>query len=99
MRRLRRPRQAMQETRAAVLIAVMTQPAPTVRSICEATGIRSTSTCHEHLKTLRREGLVDWDDNHGRGGQHSRRGTLRPKLEVVAIDRSLLVTPGRTMAS
>lgn len=31
---------------------------PTVREICEATGLHSTSSVHAHLKTLEREGYI-----------------------------------------
>ena len=31
---------------------------PTVREICAATGLRSTSTVHAHLKTLERMGYI-----------------------------------------
>ena len=31
---------------------------PSVREICEATGIKSTSTVHAHLKTLERDGYI-----------------------------------------
>ena len=31
---------------------------PTVREICRATGLKSTSSVHAHLKTLEREGYI-----------------------------------------
>jgi repressor LexA len=31
---------------------------PTVREICQATGLKSTSSVHAHLKTLEREGYI-----------------------------------------
>ncbi|MBN1777416.1 MAG: transcriptional repressor LexA [Clostridiales bacterium] len=34
---------------------------PSVREICEATGLRSTSTVHAHLKRLERRGLISRD--------------------------------------
>ena len=34
---------------------------PTVREICNATGLRSTSTVHAHLKTLERLGYISRD--------------------------------------
>ncbi len=34
---------------------------PTVREICAATGLRSTSTVHAHLKTLERMGYISRD--------------------------------------
>ncbi len=36
---------------------------PSVREICNATGLRSTSTVHLHLKTLEERGLIERD--HG----------------------------------
>ncbi|HPJ03198.1 MAG TPA: transcriptional repressor LexA [Candidatus Limiplasma sp.] len=34
---------------------------PSVREICEATGLRSTSTVHAHLKRLERRGMISRD--------------------------------------
>ena len=34
---------------------------PSVREICEATGLRSTSTVHAHLKRLEKKGLITRD--------------------------------------
>lgn len=34
---------------------------PTVREICRATGLKSTSSVHAHLKTLEREGYISRD--------------------------------------
>lgn len=34
---------------------------PTVREICAATGLKSTSSVHAHLKTLEREGYISRD--------------------------------------
>jgi repressor LexA len=34
---------------------------PSVREICEATGLRSTSTVHAHLKRLEKKGLISRD--------------------------------------
>ena len=34
---------------------------PSVREICEATGLRSTSTVHAHLKRLEKRGLISRD--------------------------------------
>lgn len=39
---------------------------PTVREICNATGMRSTSTVHAHLKTLERLGLITRDPHLNR---------------------------------
>ncbi len=71
------PPEALSDRRAAVLMAVIAQPRPTVRSICKATGGLSTSTVHAHLEAWRDEGLVTWDDD--------RRGTLRANVEVRVV--------------
>ena len=34
---------------------------PTVRDICEAVNLKSTSSVHAHLSTLERNGLIRWD--------------------------------------
>lgn len=39
---------------------------PTVREICRATGLRSTSTVHAHLKTLEKLGLITRDEGLNR---------------------------------
>lgn len=39
---------------------------PTVREICAATGLRSTSSVHAHLKTLEKLGLISRDAKHNR---------------------------------
>ena len=46
--------------------------APTIREICEGTGIRSSSTVHLHLETLEDEGVV------------KRKGIKPRGLEIVA---------------
>ncbi|MBO4848713.1 MAG: transcriptional repressor LexA [Clostridia bacterium] len=38
-------------------------PAPTVREICSALRLKSTSTAHLHLTNLQKEGFVDFDRN------------------------------------
>ncbi len=37
---------------------------PTVREICEATGLKSTSTVHAHLKVLEEMGYISRDKGH-----------------------------------
>ncbi len=37
---------------------------PTVREICEDTGLSSTSTVHSHLRTLERKGYISRDKKH-----------------------------------
>ncbi len=49
---------------------------PTVREICQATGLKSTSSVHAHLKTLEREGYISRDTGLNRaihivGEQHT----------------------------
>lgn len=39
---------------------------PSVREICDATGLRSTSTVHAHLKTLERLGYITRESGHNR---------------------------------
>ncbi len=42
------------------------QYAPTIREICAATGIRSTSTVHGHVRRMIRDGLLTQMDFHPR---------------------------------
>lgn len=58
-----------------VLLALIDQDRPTVRSIGEACGLKSSNTVHFHLKTLRTLGLVAWEP-----GQHA---TIRPLVRRV----------------
>lgn len=44
-----------------ILSAAPSGVPPSVREICAATGLRSTSTVHAHLKTLERLGLISRD--------------------------------------
>ena len=37
---------------------------PTVREICDDTGLSSTSTVHSHLRTLERKGYISRDKKH-----------------------------------
>ena len=39
------------------------KPAPTVREICSALKLKSTSTAHLHLTNLQKEGFIDFDKN------------------------------------
>lgn len=39
------------------------ETAPTVREICSALKLKSTSTAHLHLENLRRDGFITFDDN------------------------------------
>lgn len=58
-----------------VLIATAVLRRPTVRAVAETVGI-NLSTTHWHLRRLRRQGLVTWEDG--------RTGTLRATVKVVA---------------
>jgi len=49
--------------RTAILLEVIRQHHPTVRSVAHS-GARSTRTIQQHLTSLRRAGLVDWVDHH-----------------------------------
>lgn len=75
-----RPEEAMQPTRAAVLVALLSIFAEsgrvTVREISDEVDI-STSTCHAHLLVLRRDGLIAWEPG--------RDGTLRPLVRAEAL--------------
>lgn len=42
------------------------QRVPSVREICAATGLRSTSTVHLHLKTLEERGLIEREHGYNR---------------------------------
>ena len=65
------------DTATRVLLAVLTQDRPTVRSVAAEVG-RSVSKTHEELVKLRAAGLVKWDAG--------KTGTLRPIVAVVAGD-------------
>lgn len=56
------------ETRTAVYDYIYSRikggfPAPTVREICTALKLKSTSTAHLHLTNLQKEGYIDFDRN------------------------------------
>lgn len=40
--------------------------APSVRDICEGTGLTSTSTVYNHLVALRQQGRVQWAEGKSR---------------------------------
>ena len=40
--------------------------APTIREICEATGLKSTACVHRYLKELRSDGLITWEPGKNR---------------------------------
>lgn len=67
--------------RANVLLAIVHLYAlhgrVTIREICALTGLRSTSTVHAHLWSLRNEGLIVWEPET--------QGTLRPAVTSVTV--------------
>ena len=49
---------------------------PSVREICEAVSLRSTSSVHAHLETLERKKAFRWNRNGGKAvGAHDGNGT------------------------
>jgi SOS-response transcriptional repressor LexA len=69
------PNDAIGNGATRVLLAVMADEHPTIRRVCAATGLASTSTVLAHLRALRRAGLVSWADGKD--------GTLRATCYVV----------------
>ena len=74
------PPGAIGDTATRVLLAVLTQDHPTVRSVGEEVGLASPNSTHHHLLDLRDAGLVTWDEG--------KTGTLRPLVAIVALGRS-----------
>lgn len=70
------PSGALGDSATRVLLAVVDQSHPTVRSVAAEVGLSVTRT-YEHLKRLRGEGLVDWTD----GGQGTLHATARESHE------------------
>ena len=74
---------------------------PTVREICEATGLHSTSSVHAHLKTLEREGYIVREAGHARpcGGRPAEPGVAAwgglYSLSAAARRRQRLFRPER----
>ena len=52
---------------------------PTVREICEETGLKSTSTVHAILKKLEELGLIERDPNNSRS---IRIAGIEPALQI-----------------
>ncbi|MDD3229780.1 MAG: transcriptional repressor LexA [Oscillospiraceae bacterium] len=59
---------------------------PTVREICAATGLKSTSSVHAHLKTLERKGLITRDPGLNRAIHITGHDTDSP-LQVPILGR------------
>jgi DNA-binding transcriptional ArsR family regulator len=69
--------------RRAILSYLATHPAPTVRDIMQAVGLRSSSTVYNHLLALYRAGLVD--------GEPLRSRTTRLHSDVVVSESGRLI--------
>lgn len=70
------PLGAFGDTRTRVLLAVIQQRRPTVRSVAAEVGLGIPST-HRHLVALRADGLVEWKPQS--------RGSLRPSVAARAV--------------
>lgn len=78
----RRRLDAISPAATRLLMAILSHPgpgAPSIRELCDATGVRSTSTITHQLHTLLAHGLVDWEPGQCR--------TLHATVEVVAVAR------------
>ena len=70
--------------------------APSVREICAAVGLRSTSSVHYHLSELRRRGLIEMENNKNRtvtvplertgGGRIPIVGVVTAGLPILAME-------------
>lgn len=87
------PDDAIGDGATRTLLALLASPRPTVRGIMEATGKRSTSTVHEHLKSLRRLGLVTWSDHKDGTLRANCQRIVRRKVSYISFGRSLIGTP------
>lgn len=52
--------------------------APSIREICTALGLRSTSTVHYHLTALAKRGLIQWEGGKNRAIKVLNQGSLAP---------------------
>lgn len=106
------PAGAIGDTATRVLLAVIQQKRPTVRSVALHAG-RSINATHEQLKTLRAEGLVTWEDGKAAtlralvlpvrtGVRYDGAQSKRPRAALVTLTRGLgqthLVGGGRLEA-
>ena len=66
---------------------------PSVREICEATGLRSTSTVHAHLKRLEKRGLIFRDSMKPRAISLAESITASDVLSVPVVGRVTAGTP------
>lgn len=58
--------QSQQKILKYITECAQTGHSPSVREICAATGLRSTSTVHTHLKALKKLGFIDKEEKLGR---------------------------------
>ncbi|WP_294375626.1 transcriptional repressor LexA [uncultured Clostridium sp.] len=65
---------------------------PSVREICEAVSLRSTSTVHGHLKRLEKKGLIKRDPSKPRALEIAELST--PKQEMISIPIVGKITAG-----
>ena len=65
---------------------------PSVREICEAVSLKSTSTVHGHLKRLEKKGLIRRDPSKPRALEIAELST--PKKEMISIPRVGKITAG-----
>ena len=81
-------KQALSETRKKILEylkeAAVRDEVPSVREICNATGLRSTSTVHAHLKVLEEEGYIS---RSKRGHRSIRMSGKEPSVTVPVIGK------------
>ena len=81
-------KQALSETRKKILEylkeAAVRDEVPSVREICDATGLRSTSTVHAHLKVLEEEGYIT---RSKRGHRSIRMSGKEPSVTVPVIGK------------
>lgn len=65
---------------------------PSVREICEAVSLKSTSTVHGHLKRLEKKGLIKRDPSKPRALEIAELST--PKIEMIQIPIVGKITAG-----
>lgn len=59
--------------------------APSVREICSAVGLRSTSSVHYHLSELKRRGLIEMEDNKNRTLTLPLKRTVEGSIPIVGV--------------
>lgn len=62
--------------------------APSIREICTALGLRSTSTVHYHLTALAKRGLIQWEGGKNRAIKVLGQGPLSPAARQAEESRS-----------